>query len=87
MPKVLAASGPGFLDRLVNVWLLPAVRDERGAEESPTRIREESTTLDVREIQPSREASVIRADLDRHAANLDAIAGSEFVDDRIRLRE
>jgi hypothetical protein len=32
-------------------------------------------------------ASIIAADLDHHAESLDAVAGSEFVDDRIRLRE
>jgi hypothetical protein len=43
--------------------------------------------MDVREIQPSRGASIIAADLGHHAESLDAVAGSEFVDDRIRLRE
>jgi hypothetical protein len=43
--------------------------------------------MNVGEIQPSREASIIAADLDRHAESLDAVAGSEFVDDRIRVRE
>jgi hypothetical protein len=56
-------------------------------EESPTRVPEEPATMDVREIQPSRGASIIAADLGHHAESLDAVAGSEFVDDRIRLRE
>ena len=43
--------------------------------------------MDVREIQPSRGTSIIAAGLGDHAESLDAVAGSEFVDDRIRLRE
>jgi len=39
------------------------------------------------EESPTRGASIIAADLDHHAESLDAVAGSEFVDDRIRLRE
>jgi hypothetical protein len=55
-------------------------------DENPTRAPEEPATEDVGENQPSG-ASVITADLDDHTERLDAVAGSEFVDDRIRLRE
>jgi len=54
-------------------------------EQSVTPVSE-GTTMDVREIQPSRGASIIASDFSDHA-NLDAVAGSEFVDDRIRLRD
>ena len=54
--------------------------------ENPTRISEEAATKDTRELQPS-EAEVIVADLDDHTERLDAVAGSEFVDDRLRLQE
>jgi hypothetical protein len=59
----------------------------KAMEESRTRVPEEPGTMDVREVQPNRGASIIAADLDHHAESLDAVAGSEFVDDRIRLRE
>jgi len=52
-----------------------------------TRIPEAPATMDVREVQSSRWAWIIAADRDHRADSLDAVAGSEFVDDRIRLRE
>ena len=55
-------------------------------DENPTRVPEEPATKDVGELQPSG-ASVIAADLNDHTERLDAVAGSEFVDDRIRLQE
>jgi len=48
---------------------------------------EESPTLRAQDGQPSRGASIRSADLDRRPENLDTVAGSEFVDDRIRLEE
>ena len=86
MPKVLVTSRPGFFGRLVNLRLLRAAREVRRVEETPRRVPEGPTTLDVREIQ-NRGASIIAEDLDHYAESLDAVAGSEFVDDRIRLRE
>ena len=71
MSRILVTSRPGFFKRLANLRPPAAAREVRGMEESPTR-----------------GASIIAADLDHHAAeSLDAVAGSEFVDDRIRLRE
>lgn len=55
-------------------------------DENPTPVSEEPATKDTGELQPSG-ASVTTADLDDHTERLDAVAGSEFVDDRIRLRE
>jgi len=86
MSRVLL-NGTGFFSRLANVRLLAATRVVRGMEESRTRVPEEPGTTDVREVQRNRGRSIIAADLDRHAESLDAVAGSEFVDDRIRLRE
>ena len=37
--------------------------------------------------QPSRPSPFIAADRDHDAENVDAVAGSEFVDDQIRLQE
>jgi hypothetical protein len=85
--RVLLTGGPGFFSRLANVQLLAATRKLRGMEESRTRVPMEPGTMDVREVQPNRGASIIAADLDHDAESFDAVAGSEFVDDRIRLRE
>ena len=87
MRRVLLTGASGLVSRLANVRLLAATREVRGIEESLTRIPEEPGTMDVREVEPNRGASIIAADLDHHAESLDAVAGSEFVDDRIRLRE
>jgi hypothetical protein len=54
---------------------------------APEILSEEPVTMGVRDTQPSGEASSVAADLDHHAESLDAVAGSEFVDDRIRLGE
>jgi hypothetical protein len=81
------ASRPGFFSRLANLRLLAAAREARSMKESPTRIPEEPATMDVRKIQPSRGTSISPTDLGHDAERLDAVAGSEFVDDRIRLRE
>ena len=72
MSSVLATSGLGFFSRLANVRLVAAALDVRGIEESPRRVPEELATMNVRAVPPT---------------SLDAVAGSEFVDDRIRLRE
>jgi hypothetical protein len=55
-------------------------------DENPTRAPEEPATKEVAELQPSG-TPVITADLDDRTEILDAVAGSEFVDDRIRLQE
>jgi len=85
--RVLLTGGPGFFSRLANVRLLAATRELRGMEESRTRVPMQHGTKDVREVQPNRGPSIVAADLDHDAQRLDAVAGSEFVDDRIRLRE
>jgi hypothetical protein len=85
--RVLLTGGPGFFSRLTNVRLLAATRELRGMEESRTRVPMQHGTMDVREVHPNRGPSIVAADLDHDAQRLDAVAGSEFVDDRIRLRE
>lgn len=55
-------------------------------DENPKRVPEEPATKDIGDPQPSG-ASVMPTDLDDHTERLDAVAGSEFVDDRIRLQE
>ena len=87
MSKILVTSRPGFFSRLAKVRFLAAAREVRCLEESPSHVSEEPATMDIRQVRSSRWASIIAADLDHHSASLDAVAGSEFVDDRIRLRE
>jgi hypothetical protein len=87
MSRVLLTVAAGLFSRLASVRFLSVTRVVRVIEESRTRVLEEPGTTDVREVQPNRAASIITAELDHHAESLDAVAGSEFVDDRIRLRE
>jgi hypothetical protein len=72
MSRVLLTSGPGFFSRLANFRLLVGVREAVTMEENPARASEKPAAMDVREV---------------HTVTLDAVAGSEFVDDRIRLGE
>jgi hypothetical protein len=72
MAKSLLAGGPGFFGRLAGIRGLTASRELPNIEESSRLTAEHPSALNVQEIQAER---------------LDAIAGSEFVDDRIRLRE
>jgi hypothetical protein len=87
MSRLLSTSGLGFFSRLANVRLLAGVREVGSIEENPTPLAEEPAKMGVREVLPTRRASIIAEDLDHHTEKLDAVAGSEFVDDRIRLRE
>jgi len=51
------------------------------------RPAEQPATLPLSGVRPRDETSITAADRDRRGECLDAVAGSEFVDDRIRLRE
>jgi hypothetical protein len=87
MPKVRVTSGPGFLGRLVHFQLLTPAPEVRNGAESSWRVPDDRAAVEVAEIQPTRTASSTAEDLDYRGERLDAVAGSEFVDDRIRLRE
>ena len=87
MHKVRVTTELGFLGRLVHFRLLTRQPEVRNLAESFRRVSDERATLGVSEIQPTRMASSAAEDLDHRAESLDAVAGSEFVDDRIRLRE
>ena len=52
-----------------------------------TRAAETRAILETGDVQPGARVSFIAADRDHDAGKLDAVAGCEFVDDRIRLRE
>jgi hypothetical protein len=79
--------GPGLFRRLADIRILVAVREVRRVEQGHPGAPREPATMDAREFPWSREASSIAVDFDDSADHLDAVAGSEFVDDRIRLRE
>jgi hypothetical protein len=83
MSRLLIPGRPWLFSRLVTPRPLAALEVHR-IEGSPTL---ESEAMDDQAIQPSRGASMVAADLGHHVGRLDAVAGSEFVDDRIRLRE
>jgi hypothetical protein len=79
-------SGPRFFISSAILRLL-AASEVRSREDNPGRVAEEPATVDAADVQPSRRASFIAADRDQGAESVDAVAGSEFVDDRIRLQE
>jgi len=87
MHKVRVTTELGFLGRLVHFQRLTPAAEVRTPAESFRRVPDERATLGVSKIQPTRMASSTAEDLDYRAEPLDAVAGSEFVDDRIRLRE
>jgi hypothetical protein len=58
-----------------------------GGEERERRAVEEPATVETGDVQPSPRASFSAADREEAADSVDAVAGSEFVDDRIRLQE
>ena len=62
-------------------------REVRAVVESPTRATEVRAMADIGDVRPRARGSFIAADRDDDAGRLDAVAGSEFVDDRIRIRE
>jgi hypothetical protein len=47
----------------------------------------EPSTVDPRDVQPSPRTSFVTAIREQDAYSVDAVAGSEFVDDRLRLQE
>jgi hypothetical protein len=79
MSRVLVTSGPGFFGSRAIFRFLAA-----GVE---ARSLEEAAATNTRDLQPSSRPSFIAVDHDQGAERVDAVAGSEFVDDRIRLQE
>jgi nucleoside-diphosphate-sugar epimerase len=86
MSRLLVTSRPGFFGSVAIHRLLAAGREVLTME-SPTRGTEQSAMMNAGDAQPSPGASFIAADGDHPAETPDAVAGSEFVDDRIRLPE
>jgi hypothetical protein len=71
----------------VMLRLLAAGRQLRTMVGNSTRAMEMRAVLDTGNVQPGARVSFSEADRDHDAGRLDAVAGSEFVDDRIRLPE
>jgi nucleoside-diphosphate-sugar epimerase len=87
MSRVLVTGGPGLVGSRVIHRLLAAGREVRTVVGSPTRSAEVRAMVDAGDVQPSARASFVVADGDHEERRLDAVAGCEFVDDRIRRRE
>jgi len=85
MSRLLVTSAPGF--RSPSLRLLGVGNDGPRLEESPTRAAEGPSASDTGDDRQSRGSSFIAAVRDYDADNVDAVAGSEFVDDQIRLQE
>jgi nucleoside-diphosphate-sugar epimerase len=88
MGNVLVTGGPGLVGSRVILRLLAAGRAVRTMLVSPTHAAEARAVVDTdTDVRPGARLSVIAADRDHDASRLDAVAGGEFVDDRIRLLE
>jgi len=87
MSRVLVTVGPRLAGSRVILWLLAAGREVRTMVGNTTRAAERRAMVDTRDVQPGARVSFIAADGDHDAGRLDAVAGSEFVDDRIHLLE
>jgi len=87
MPKLHVTNGSGFLGRLVHFRFLTPAPEVGNLWESAWRAPDESAALGVPEVPQTPTVSRTAEDLDHRAEALDAVAGSEFVDDRIRVRE
>jgi len=81
------AGEPGSGGIRVILRLLAAVRDVRTMVGSPTLPAEVRAMEDTGDDQPRARVSFVATDRDHDAGRLDAVAGCEFVDDRIRLLE
>ena len=86
MSSVLVTGGRGLVGNRVMLWLLAAGRQLCTMVGSPTRVAEMRALQDTENVQGDR-LSFSAADRDHDSRRLDAVAGSEFVDDRIRELE
>jgi hypothetical protein len=86
MSRRLVTSGPHFVTSGAILRRLIAGPGVRTTEESPAPAASVRAVPD-RNGEPDAHVRFIAADRDHDMAKLDAVAGSEFVDDRIRLRE
>jgi dihydroflavonol-4-reductase len=87
MSRALVTGGPGWVGSRVILRLLAAGREVRTMVGSSTRAAEVRAMVDTGDLQPGARVSFVAADRDPDGGRLDAVAGCEFLDDRIRLRE
>jgi hypothetical protein len=89
MSRIIVAAGPRLVGRRVILRLLAASREVRSMVGGPTRARaaEARAMVDTGDAQPSARISFIAVDRDHATERVDAVAGGEFVDDKIRLTE
>jgi hypothetical protein len=66
---------------------MPVGQEARITAGNPTRAAEISAWMDTGDTQPGAGVSFPAADRDHDGGRLDAAAGCEYVDDRIRLPE
>ena len=86
MTRGLETGGRGLVGNPVLLWVLAAGRQLRTMVGRPTRVAEMRAIQDTGSVQGDR-VSFSAADRDDDSGRLDAVAGSEFVDDRIRELE
>jgi hypothetical protein len=86
MRRVLVTGGPDPGSSVI-LWLLAACREVRTMVWSPAHAAAVHGMVDIGDVQPGARVSLVAADRDHGAGRLDAVAGGEFIDDRIRLRE
>jgi nucleoside-diphosphate-sugar epimerase len=87
MSRVLVPGGAGMVGSRAILGLLAAWREMRTVVGSPTRAAKIPAILEPGNVQPRARVSFIAVEPDHDAERVDVVAGSEFVDDRIRLRE
>ena len=87
MSRVLVTSGPGVVGGRLILRLLAAGRELRTMVGTAMRTAEMRAILDTANVQGGGRVLFIAADRDHDGGRLDAAAGCEFVDDRVRLRE
>jgi hypothetical protein len=86
MSRVLVTGGPDLVGSVI-FQLLTAGREARTKGEGSTRAEAVRATPEPRGVQRGASRSSGTAGRDDDAGRLDVVAGSEFLDDRIRLRE
>jgi hypothetical protein len=84
MSTTLVTSGLGLFGSRAMLRLLHSGSETRSMEE---RAAGQPVTVDAPDAQPGRPAPFIAEDREQVADTVDAVAGSEFVDDQIREQE
>ena len=86
MSTGLVARRPHLINKTSILRLVVGDQGVRTIEENSTPAASVRAVLNTRNVQPNARVRLIAVDRD-DAGRLDAVAGCEFVDDRIRLRE